>query len=48
MIDLLDKPESFRDCVKRTTASISTLALFGHRAPDLNSYWGNVCYRFEW
>lgn len=44
MIDLLEKPESFRDCVKRTTASISTITLFGHRAPDLDTYWGHAAY----
>ena len=42
MFDLLTKPEQFRESIKRTTASISTITLFGHRAPDLDSYWGYV------
>ena len=42
MLDLLTKPEEFRESVNRTTASNSTITLFGHRAPDLDSYWGYV------
>jgi len=45
MYDLLTKPEGFYDSVKRTTASLSTITLFGHRALELTDYWGSVCCR---
>jgi cytochrome P450 len=45
MYDLLTKPEGFYDSVKRTTASLSTITLFGHRALALTDYWGSAVYR---
>ncbi|KAF5230354.1 hypothetical protein FANTH_13879 [Fusarium anthophilum] len=45
MADLLTTPQSFHKSVKRTIASISTIILYGHRAPDMESFWGSAVYR---
>ncbi|KAL0937329.1 cytochrome p450 [Colletotrichum truncatum] len=42
--DLLEKPKDFRPLIKRTTASIASITIYGHRAPDPESFWG--CVRF--
>ncbi|OBR05399.1 Cytochrome P450 2D18 [Colletotrichum higginsianum IMI 349063] len=42
--DLLERPEQFTTSVKRTTASIASIALFGHRAVDWASFWAYAVY----
>lgn len=42
MFDLLTKPKEFSTSIKRTTASIASITLFGHRAPDFESFWAYV------
>ncbi|KAF6840287.1 cytochrome p450 [Colletotrichum plurivorum] len=42
MFDLLTKPEEFSTSIKRATASIASILLFGHRAPDFDSFWAHV------
>lgn len=42
MFDLVTKPEEFSTSIKRTTASIASITLFGHRAPDFDSFWAYV------
>ncbi|KAK2611835.1 hypothetical protein N8I77_005156 [Diaporthe amygdali] len=44
MFDLLTKPEQFSSSVKRTTASIASITLFGHRAPNFESFWAYAVY----
>ncbi|KAF6811973.1 cytochrome P450 2D18 [Colletotrichum sojae] len=44
MFDLLERPGDFRNSVKRTTASIATITLYGHRAPRFESFWGHAVY----
>jgi hypothetical protein len=42
MLDLLDKPEEFRLSVQRTSASIASIVLYGHRAPEWDNFWASV------
>ncbi|GKT50626.1 cytochrome P450 monooxygenase yanC [Colletotrichum spaethianum] len=42
MYDLLEKPEDFTHSVKRATASIASITLFGHRATDWGSFWAYI------
>ncbi|KAK1977502.1 cytochrome P450 2D18 [Colletotrichum cereale] len=44
MYELLDKPEEFAQSVKRTTASIASITLFGNRATDWGSFWAYAVY----
>jgi hypothetical protein len=42
MLDLLEKPEEFDDSIKRTTASIIGIILYGFRATSPQSFWATV------
>ncbi|KAK1522872.1 cytochrome P450 2D18 [Colletotrichum paranaense] len=44
MHDLLEKPDEFMESVKRTTASIATITIFGQRAPSWESFWAYAVY----
>ncbi|TDZ38246.1 Cytochrome P450 monooxygenase yanC [Colletotrichum spinosum] len=44
MFDLLTRPEQFANSVKRTTASVASITLFGHRAPEFDSFWAYAVY----
>ncbi|KAK7441119.1 cytochrome P450 2D18 [Colletotrichum acutatum] len=44
MYDLLKKPDEFMKSVKRTTASIATITIFGQRAPSWESFWAYAVY----
>ncbi|OHF02015.1 cytochrome P450 2D18 [Colletotrichum orchidophilum] len=44
MHDLLEKPDEFMENVKRTTASIASITIFGQRATDWNSFWAYAVY----
>ncbi|KAK2007388.1 cytochrome P450 2D18 [Colletotrichum eremochloae] len=44
MYELLSKPEEFTQSVKRTTASIASITLFGNRATDWGSFWAYAVY----
>ncbi|KAK2054685.1 cytochrome P450 2D18 [Colletotrichum caudatum] len=44
MYDLLNKPEEFTQSVKRTTASIASITLYGNRATDWGSFWAYAVY----
>ncbi|KAK1573711.1 cytochrome P450 2D18 [Colletotrichum navitas] len=44
MYDLLNKPEEFTQSIKRTTASIASITLFGNRATDWGSFWAYAVY----
>ncbi|KAF6823682.1 cytochrome p450 [Colletotrichum musicola] len=44
MFDLLTKPEEFSTSIKRATASIASILLFGQRAPDFDSFWAHSVY----
>ncbi|GKT90130.1 cytochrome P450 [Colletotrichum tofieldiae] len=39
MYDLLEKPEEFTQDVKRATASIASITMYGHSAKDWGSFW---------
>jgi hypothetical protein len=47
MLDLLEKPEDFNDSIKRTSASIISIILYGFRATDSKSFWANVSRKFS-
>ncbi|KAK2005730.1 cytochrome P450 2D18 [Colletotrichum eremochloae] len=47
MFDLMEKPEQFHECIQRTTASISSITLFGHQAPDRGSFWADISKALE-
>ena len=40
--DLLTAPEHFTQHIKRTTASVATIVLYGNRAKTYESFWGTV------
>jgi hypothetical protein len=42
LYDLLETPEQFFTHVKRTTASIGAIVMYGHRAPTYETPFGNV------
>ncbi|CAI0654505.1 unnamed protein product [Colletotrichum noveboracense] len=42
--DLLEKPESFKTHVQRTTASIGTVTLYGQHAHNFESFWAHAVY----
>ncbi|KAF2021108.1 cytochrome P450 2D18 [Aaosphaeria arxii CBS 175.79] len=45
MFDLLMTPDEFFTHVKRSTASIASIVLFGYRAPTFDSFWANAVYQ---
>ncbi|KAI3558589.1 cytochrome P450 2D18 [Colletotrichum abscissum] len=45
MHDLLEKPDEFMESVKRTTASIATITIFGQRAPSWESFWAYCLFQ---
>jgi hypothetical protein len=47
MLDLLDKPEDFRLSVRRASASIASIVLYGQRAPVWQSFWASVSLHFN-
>ncbi|KZL68134.1 cytochrome P450 [Colletotrichum tofieldiae] len=44
MYDLLEKPEEFTQDVKRATASIASITMYGHSAKDWGSFWAYAPY----
>lgn len=42
MFDLLETPKDFAQHVMRTTASMGSIVLYGHRAPNYENFWGSV------
>ncbi|KAF6790296.1 cytochrome P450 2D18 [Colletotrichum sojae] len=44
MYDLLEKPEEFQTSVKRSTASIGTIIIYGHRAVGWEDFWAYSVY----
>ncbi|KAF2871230.1 cytochrome P450 oxidoreductase-like protein [Massariosphaeria phaeospora] len=44
MHDLLETPEDFSNHVKRTTASVATIVMFGFRAKTFESFWAKCAY----
>ncbi|GJC77449.1 cytochrome P450 monooxygenase yanC [Colletotrichum liriopes] len=47
MHDLLEKPTKFRESVKRTTASVASITIYGHLAPDWGSFWAYISKAIE-
>jgi hypothetical protein len=43
--DLLETPEDFFNHVKRVTASVAAIVIFGHRAATPDSFWTTVCFQ---
>ncbi|KAK2025657.1 cytochrome P450 [Colletotrichum zoysiae] len=44
MSDLLAKPERFQEYIKRTTASVASITIYGHLATDWGSFWAYAVY----
>ncbi|KAK1991628.1 cytochrome P450 2D18 [Colletotrichum falcatum] len=44
MHDLLVKPEEFTHSLRRATASVASITLFGHRATEWGSFWAYAVY----
>ncbi|ORY01425.1 cytochrome P450 oxidoreductase-like protein [Clohesyomyces aquaticus] len=44
MHDLLNTPENFSDHIMRTTSSISSILVFGHRSPTTDCWWNTSVY----
>ena len=42
ILDLLEKPDDFIGLIKRTSASISSIILYGFRATSPDSFWATV------
>jgi hypothetical protein len=42
MLDLLEEPEDFGESIKRTSASIASIILYGFRATSSDSFWATV------
>lgn len=42
MYDILDSPGDFFNHVKRVTASVASIVIFGFRAPTPDSFWATV------
>ena len=45
--DLLETPEDFFNHVKRVTASVAAIVIFGHRAPTPDSFWTTVRFKYS-
>lgn len=45
MQDLLDTPDNFYKHLRRVSASIANILIFGQRAPSYESFWGSCVYR---
>ncbi|CAO2651395.1 Nn.00g039650.m01.CDS01 [Neocucurbitaria sp. VM-36] len=43
--DLLITPDDFFKHIKRTTASVASIVLFGHRGPTFDDFWASAVYR---
>ena len=41
--DLLETPDQFFHHIKRVTASVAAIVIFGFRAPTVHSFWTTVC-----
>jgi hypothetical protein len=46
MNDLLETPNNFYKHVRRTTASIACILVFGQRAASYEAFWGHVSTNF--
>ncbi|KAK1984898.1 cytochrome P450 [Colletotrichum cereale] len=44
MSDLLEKPEGFQESIKRATASVASITIYGHVATDWDSFWAHTVY----
>ncbi|KAF2029003.1 cytochrome P450 [Setomelanomma holmii] len=44
MLDLLEKPEDFDASIKRTSASIASIILYGFRATSSDSFWATAVF----
>ncbi|KAK1993435.1 cytochrome P450 [Colletotrichum falcatum] len=44
MFDLLGKPEEFRQSIRRTTASVASITIYGHLAPEWGNFWASAVY----
>jgi hypothetical protein len=42
MNNLLDHPENFYNEIRRYTASVASVLVFGHRGPTFESFWAHV------
>jgi hypothetical protein len=42
MNNLLDNPDNFYHEVRRYTASVAAVLVFGHRGPTSDSFWARV------
>lgn len=44
MHDLLQTPEEFFGHIRRVTASVASIIIFGFRAPTVDNFWATVSY----
>jgi len=44
MKDLLENPSGFYDHIRRYTASVGSVLVFGHRGPTFESFWAHGVY----
>lgn len=47
MYDLLQAPEDFFNHIKRVTASVASIIIFGFRAPTADSSWATVNHSYS-
>jgi hypothetical protein len=40
--DILNKPEGYYTHIKRTTSSVASAVVFGHRGPIIDNFWARV------
>lgn len=44
LADILDCPEGYYNHIKRTTASVASAVVFGHRGPTMDNFWAHAVY----
>ena len=42
LTDILNNPEGYYSHIKRTTSSVASAVVWGHRGPTMGSFWAHV------